>query len=205
MKIGFISMPLTGHLNPMIALARKLQSRGHEVVFIGVLDAGPAIRAAGLDFLPWCEAEFPAESCASALAPVAKLHGTEATRWTIQGAGRAFFQVGSQYLSRILTETGIEALVLDTIHMYLEVVPMSMGIPYAHVWAILNIDFSGTTPASVVPGVYEATPAGRTRNLENLKTSDNAFFGLVRLILFVEGCCRESSPRLSARWRLHER
>jgi len=73
MKIGFISMPLTGHLNPMIALARKLQSRGHEVVFIGVLDAGPAIRAAGLDFLPWCEAEFPAESCASALAPVAKL------------------------------------------------------------------------------------------------------------------------------------
>lgn len=180
MKIGFISMPLTGHLNPMIALARKLQSRGHEIVFIGVLDAGPAIRAAGLEFLPWCEEEFPAGSCASALAPVAKLHGTEATRWTIQGAGRAFFQVASQYLSRTLSETGIEALVLDTIHMYLEVVPMSMGILYAHVWAILNIDFSGTTPASVVPGLYEATPAGRARNLEGLKMSDNAFFGLVQ-------------------------
>ena len=41
MKIGFISMPLAGHLNPMIALARKLQSRGHEIVFIGVPDAGP--------------------------------------------------------------------------------------------------------------------------------------------------------------------
>jgi hypothetical protein len=27
MKIGFISMPLSGHLNPMTALARKLQSR----------------------------------------------------------------------------------------------------------------------------------------------------------------------------------
>ena len=34
MKIGFLSQPLTGHLNPMTALARKLQSRGHEVVFI---------------------------------------------------------------------------------------------------------------------------------------------------------------------------
>ncbi|HEY4048691.1 MAG TPA: hypothetical protein VGM27_17635 [Acidobacteriaceae bacterium] len=29
MKIGFISMPLSGHLNPMTALARRLQSRGN--------------------------------------------------------------------------------------------------------------------------------------------------------------------------------
>jgi zeaxanthin glucosyltransferase len=39
MKIGSISLPVTGHLNPMTALARKLQSRKHEVVFIGVPDA----------------------------------------------------------------------------------------------------------------------------------------------------------------------
>jgi zeaxanthin glucosyltransferase len=38
MKIGFLSLPLTGHLNPMTALARKLPSRGHETVFIGVPD-----------------------------------------------------------------------------------------------------------------------------------------------------------------------
>jgi len=28
-KIGFLSMPLSGHLNPMIALARRLQARGN--------------------------------------------------------------------------------------------------------------------------------------------------------------------------------
>src|SRR6202035_3649753 len=27
MKVGFLSLPLTGHLNPMAALARKLQSQ----------------------------------------------------------------------------------------------------------------------------------------------------------------------------------
>jgi hypothetical protein len=43
MKIGFISMPLAGHLNPITALARKLQSRGHEIVFIGVPDAAPPV------------------------------------------------------------------------------------------------------------------------------------------------------------------
>jgi zeaxanthin glucosyltransferase len=103
MKIGFVSMPLAGHLNPMTALARKLQSRGHEIIFIGVPDVGPAVRAAGV--------------CARALAPVAKIHGMEATRWTIGGAGRAFFQAASQHLPRVLAETGVEALVLDTIHM----------------------------------------------------------------------------------------
>jgi zeaxanthin glucosyltransferase len=180
MKIGFISMPLAGHLNPMTALARKLQSRGHEIVFIGVPDAGPTVRAAGLNFVSYCEEEFPAGACASALAPVAKIHGMEATRWTIGGAGRAFFQAASQHLPRVLAETGVEALVLDTIHMYLEVVPMSLGIPYAHVWAILNIDFSGTTLPSVVSGRYEDTPEARARNIEDLKKSDNAFFGLVQ-------------------------
>ena len=36
MKIGFLSMPLTGHLHPMTALGRKMQARGHEVIFFGL-------------------------------------------------------------------------------------------------------------------------------------------------------------------------
>jgi zeaxanthin glucosyltransferase len=34
MKIGFICPNIPGHLNPMTALARHLQSRNHEVVFL---------------------------------------------------------------------------------------------------------------------------------------------------------------------------
>ncbi|AXC10315.1 Zeaxanthin glucosyl transferase [Acidisarcina polymorpha] len=180
MKIGFISMPLTGHINPMIALARKLQSRGHDIVFIGVPDVGPYVLSAGLNFVSYCEEELPVGSSAGILAPAAKLHGMETTRWTIQGAGRAMFQLASQHLPRVIAETGVEALVLDTIHMYLEVVPISLGIPYAHVWAILNIDFSGTTLPSVVSGRYEDTSDARTRNIEELKKSKNAFFGIVQ-------------------------
>jgi zeaxanthin glucosyltransferase len=180
MKIGFISMPLTGHINPMIALARKLESRGHEIVFIGIPDVGPSVRAAGLNFVSYCDEELPAGSSVSILAPAAKLHGMETTRWTIQGAGRAMFQLASQHLPRVLAETGVEALVLDTIHMYIEVVPLSLGIPYAHVWAILNIDFSGTTLPSVVSGRYEDIPEAHARNIEDLKKSDNAFFGIVQ-------------------------
>jgi zeaxanthin glucosyltransferase len=59
MKIGFLSLPLTGHLNPMTALARKLKSRGHEVVFIGVPDIESVVRTADLEFIPFCESEYP--------------------------------------------------------------------------------------------------------------------------------------------------
>ena len=62
MKIGFVSMPLSGHLNPMTALARRLQSRGNEVVFFGVPDVEPFARAAGLDFVPYGETEYPVGS-----------------------------------------------------------------------------------------------------------------------------------------------
>ena len=34
MKLGFICLNLPGHLNPMTALARQLQARGHDVVFL---------------------------------------------------------------------------------------------------------------------------------------------------------------------------
>ena len=58
MKIGFISLPVVGHLNPMTALARGLQSRGHEIVFIGVADVEPFANAAGLKFVSFCENEY---------------------------------------------------------------------------------------------------------------------------------------------------
>ena len=61
--------------NPMTALARKLQSRGNEAVFIGLPDAGPIVRAANLNSVPFCEKEDPVGSVAKGYAPLAKLHG----------------------------------------------------------------------------------------------------------------------------------
>ncbi len=82
MKIGFLSLPLMGHLNPMTALARKLQSRGHEVVFIGVPDIEPVVRAADLDFVPFCETEYPIGSVAKSWSTIANLQGLDVVRYT---------------------------------------------------------------------------------------------------------------------------
>ena len=80
MKIGFVSMPLSGHLNPMTALARRLQSRGNEVVFFGVPDVEPFARAADLDFVPYGEAEYPVGSIDKLYSSVATMRGFEVVR-----------------------------------------------------------------------------------------------------------------------------
>ena len=116
MKIGFVSMPLAGHLNPMTALARRLQSRGNEVVFFGVPDDEPFVRAAGLDFVAFCENEYPAGSIAKVYGPVSKLHGIEVARWTTREITPGLFSTASKHLPQKLAETGVEAFVIDTIH-----------------------------------------------------------------------------------------
>lgn len=149
MKIGFVSMPLSGHLNPMTALARRLQSRGNEVVFFGVPDVEPFARAAGLDFVSYGEREYPVGSIAKVYSSVATLHGFEVVRHSYMDLNPDLTRVTFDYLAEKLATTGVEAVVIDTIHFFIELVPLSLSIPYVHIWNVLHLDFSGATPASL--------------------------------------------------------
>jgi MGT family glycosyltransferase len=169
MKVGFVSMPVTGHLNPMTALARKLQSRGNEVVFIGLPDAEPIVRGANLDFVPFCEKEYPVGSLAKGYAPLAKLHGLDVVEHSAREMHPGRCRSALEHLPEKLAETGVEALVIDTIHYFVELVPMRLGMPYVHIWNILHLDRSGSSPACFFGWPYETTPEALARNAEGLK------------------------------------
>src|SRR5215467_13320128 len=49
-RIGILSYSSPGHYYPLTALSRRLQSRGHDVVYFQVADLEKPIRAAGLQF-----------------------------------------------------------------------------------------------------------------------------------------------------------
>ncbi len=168
MKIGFVSMPLSGHLNPMTALARKLRSRGNEVVFFGVPDVEPFARAAGLDFVPYGEAEYPVGSIDKVYSSVATMRGFEVVRHSCMDLNPDLTRVAFEYLAEKLTTTGVEALVIDTVHFFIELVPLSMSIPYMHIWNVLHLDFSGATPPSLFNGSLDTSPEGLNRNAVNL-------------------------------------
>ena len=167
MKIGFVSLPLYGHLNPMTALARRLQSRGNEIVFLGVPDVEPFARAANLNFVPYAEKEYPIGT--AGWEQVAKLHGREVIEYTFAELTPGLTKVAFEHLPQAIAKHGIEALVIDTAHFFIELIPMSLGIPYVHVWNVLNVDFSGTTPACLFSGPPDTTPEALARNAEGLE------------------------------------
>ena len=169
MKIGFLSQPLTGHLNPMTALARKLQSRGHEVVFIGVPDIESVVRAADLDFVPFCENEYPLGSVTKKWGAVANLHGLEVVRYTARELTPPLVRAALEHLPEKIAETGVNALILDTLYRLLEIVPMHLRLPYVQIWNVLHFDFSGSTPLALYSWPYETSPEALARNRAGLQ------------------------------------
>jgi zeaxanthin glucosyltransferase len=169
MKIGFLSLPLTGHLNPMTALARKLQSRGHEVVFIGVPDIESVVRAARLEFVSFCENEYPPGSVAKRWGGVADLHGLDVVRYTLREVTPALIKAALEHLPGRIAETGVNALVFDTAYRLVELVPMHLRLPYVHIWNILHFDSSGSTPLALYSWPHETTPEALARNVEGLQ------------------------------------
>nr|WP_218623978.1 nucleotide disphospho-sugar-binding domain-containing protein [Granulicella sp. dw_53] len=169
-------MPLTGHLNPMTTLARRLKARGHEVVFFGVLDCGPIVRAAKLDFVSYCKEEYPVGSVAKLFGPVAKLPGLEGVRYTAWNILPGIVRATLNKLPEKLVETGVEALVLDTVYRFTELMPIRLGMPYAQIWNILHLDRSGATPPYYFSWPHETTPEALARNMEGVKAM-GGFFG----------------------------
>jgi zeaxanthin glucosyltransferase len=174
-KIGFLSMPLTGHLHPMTALGRKMQARGHEITFFGLPDAARIVHSAGLDFVPFGKEEYPVGTTPAMYARLATLKGEDVVRYSYQEMHPRRTRVTLEQLPEKLVHRGVEALVIDTIHFFAELVPLKMGIPYAHIWNVLHIDSSGATPPCLFGWDYEDTPAARARNVEAVKKMSSVF------------------------------
>jgi zeaxanthin glucosyltransferase len=173
MKIGFVSLPVYGHLNPIVALARKLQTRSHEISFIGVADAEATVKAAGLNFICYCESEYPLGS--DLYAPTRKLHGLDVVKCACQVVLPPFVKAALDHLPEKLAGENFDLLVIDAVHFFIELVPMSMGIPYVHIWTGLDIDSSGMTPPSFFDWPLDTSTA-RERNIHSLQEVAGTIF-----------------------------
>jgi MGT family glycosyltransferase len=168
-KIAFISPPIPGHLNPMTTLAREFQARNDDVVFISLPDGEAVVGAAGLTFLPCAVKEFPAGSLNQRFRQRSKLQGEEALRFILQNAA-ARTEAMLNSLPATLTAAAVDAVVLDTVLFYTELVPMSLGLPYAHVANALHFDYSGYTPLCFYGWPHETTPAALARNRKGVES-----------------------------------
>jgi zeaxanthin glucosyltransferase len=63
----------------------------------------------------------------------------------------------------------VDSLILDTAYRYLELVPMSLGLPYVQIWNVLHFDVSGSTPLMTYSWPYETSPEALARNVKGLE------------------------------------
>jgi zeaxanthin glucosyltransferase len=180
MRIAFLGVRLPGHLNPMTTLARRLKARGHNVVFISVLDTAPYVRAAQLPFIPYCQKEFPLGSVRQRTDQQSKLQGQAALEFVI-GEAANVLQAAFRNLPQTLQEARVDALVLDQVDYGLGLVPMHLGIPYVHVSNALHLDYSGNTPLALFDWPHEATFAASIRNQAGVRGVLQAFEPLISI------------------------
>ena len=167
MKIGFIGLPSPGHLNPMSALARQLQSRNHDVVMFSLPVGESLARAAYLPFIPFGEKEFPIEHSSGVVGTVSRLKGEEGLQFTVNAIA-AITEVKWRTLPNLLSSTGVDALVVDNYDFYGEIIPMRLGMPYAVVSNALHFDYSGYTPLCIYDWAHENTPEAVKRNRQGV-------------------------------------
>src|SRR6201981_4044375 len=84
-RIGILSFSSPGHYYPLTALGRRLQARGHHVVYFQVADLERPIRAAGLEFRQIGREDFPPGALRARDEEVCKLKGLAALRCALRG------------------------------------------------------------------------------------------------------------------------
>jgi zeaxanthin glucosyltransferase len=157
MKLGFICLGLPGHLNPMTTLARQLQARNHEVVFLYSSDA------AGLPFVLGPEKDHINEK----LPEMSKKEGQDALQFSIR-AVLTQTEAILKSLPAIVKANGIDALIIDIVQFYAELGALQLGMPYVHVSTGVHHDYSGYTPLCLYGWPHETTPAALARNREGV-------------------------------------
>src|SRR5258708_20930039 len=171
MKLGFICPNVLGHLNPMAALARQLQARNHDVVFLY------SSEAAGLPCVPADEKDQVNESRPE----ISKMQGEDALQFASHVV-MAQTESMLKNLPEVVETNDVDALVIDSVNFYAELGAMQLGMPYLHVACAAHFDYSGYTPLCLYGRPHETTPQAFARNREDVarfvKIMENASAGV---------------------------
>ncbi len=127
-RFGAFCFPGTGHLNPMTALARSLQIRGHDVVIFGIADTAARVRAAGIGFHPIGAEDYPAGTLQRLDERMAGLTGVAAFRFTLErvrNSARMVLRDGPE----AVRAAGVDALLVDEAEFAGNVAEL-LGLPW---------------------------------------------------------------------------
>ena len=180
-RIGILSFSSPGHYYPLTALGRRLQSRGHEVVYFQVADLEPPIRAAGLRFRQIGREDFPLGSLRARDEELGKLEGLAALRCGLRGIGLKAMMLFRDAPAAIRDE-GIDALIVDQIELAGGTVAEHLGLPFVSVAAALPVNLDLSVPPVNLPWSHRVGIGARLRNRVGNAACEWIFSGVLRTI-----------------------
>ncbi len=151
--LGLLCPAETGHLNTMLPLGQELQRRGHQVTFLGIVDARVKVVAAGLEFRSIGEVEFPAGASDRLFIELGKLSGLAALRYTldwIEKSARIFLEEGPTAIA----DAGIDALLVDQIAPEGGIVADLLDLPFVTICSALPFNQEPMIPPFFTTWIY---------------------------------------------------
>ena len=130
-RLGAFCFPGTGHINPMTALARALQRRGHAVVIYGIADCEERVRAAGVEFYRIGEQDYPPGTLRRLDERLGELKGLATFKFTVErvkNTARMILRDGPEAVKK----SGVEALLVDEADMGGNVAEY-LGLPFVSI------------------------------------------------------------------------
>ena len=130
-RFGAFCFPGTGHINPMTALARALQRRGHEVVIFGIADTEARVRAAGVEFHQIGAKDYPPGTLRKLDERLGELKGLATFRFTVQrvkDTARMILRDGPEAVHK----ANVDALLVDEADMGGNVAEY-LGLPFVSI------------------------------------------------------------------------
>ncbi|MBD2775229.1 glycosyltransferase [Iningainema tapete] len=160
---GIICPGVSGHLNPMIALARELQERGHRVTLINFLDAEASAQAAGVEFRVIAPEEFPLGKTRELQKIDGELSGFAALKFTIN-----YFtdlaKIRLQNAPDVIRDAGIEALLVDQVSPEGGTIADYLGIPFITICIALPMNPEPNIPPFFTTWSYQPVWWAKWRN-----------------------------------------
>jgi len=147
---GVLSYKGTGHLNPLIALSRRLVARGHKVTFFLEAEMEAQFRRHGLGFSPI--GPVPSETAASSRTHIHNKpsSGIAAIRYRIRRTVRDM-ETSLRQSPAPIARAGVDALIIDEIVLAGPTVAEMLCLPYFVISTSVPHNFGWSAPRRIAP------------------------------------------------------
>ncbi|GAB4232330.1 MAG: glycosyltransferase [Elainellaceae cyanobacterium] len=160
---GIICPPYPGHLNPLSALGRELQDRGHSVTVLQVSDLAAKVRSEGLNFYPIGRSSYQPGSLAEFMRQLTQLSEIEALHYSVDFC-RHMTEIICLDAPDAIEAIGIEALLVDQLEPVGQIVAQFLGLPFVCISCGQAIHRRADVPPFFTGWSYQNAGWARLRN-----------------------------------------